>query len=864
MKERNQPTPKLANRFLKWVLKPDLVEEVLGDLEEKFDKKLNQKSPFKAKANYWYQTLNYCRPFAIRNNLITDLNPFFMWQHNFKLAFRNGMRDKPTFFINLIGLTTGLACALLIALWVMDEWQVDKFHEKQDRLYSAMIHHAQADGINTDRGTQGGLLHTALEEDIPEVINAVQESEPIPMPFILKNGDKIIKEKGKFAETDLFKLFSYELTAGDKSTFLNDRQSIAISEKLAIQLFGEKDVVGKTLEWEILHLKEKVTVTGVFKAPKANSTDQFELLVPFEIFEELINVQWGNYNTRTYVELQKNVDVEALNTRLKTYLAGKPDNENEILFLKPYAESYLYGKYENGQIIGGRIEYVRLFSIIAFFILLIACINFMNLSTAKATQKLKEVGVRKTIGAERDTLIGQYLGESIFMALIAMVASLVLVQILLPQFNLLTGKTLIFPTGLPIIGSLLGITLLTGLLAGSYPALYLSSFSPAKVLKGAINGSTGELWMRKILVVFQFALSVILIVVVLVVYKQIDFIQTKNLGYNKENVLMFPCEGMASTNIETFLNELKKIPTIVNASSTGHTIVNGGNWTTGLSWEGKDPEANIQFGNMNVYYDFIETLDVELKEGRAFSKEFGNEANNIIFNEAAIKVMGIEDPIGKVINKWGNNNTTIVGVVKDFNFQSLHEEVKPMFFELNTAFLFTVAARIEAGKEKEAIAQLETFYKKNNPGYDLNYTFLDREFAAQYKAEARVSTLAQYFAGLAIIISCLGLFGLVAFSAQRRQKEIGIRKVLGASTFSIVRMLSADFTKMVLVAIFIALPISYYVVQYWLAGFAFKIDLKPWFFLAAGFGALGIAWLTVGVQTLKAANLNPTESLKSE
>ena len=861
---KNHQPPKTADRFLKWILKEELAEEVLGDLEEKFYETLNKQTPFKAKRNYWYQSLNYCRPFAVRNNLITDLNPFFMWHHNFKLAFRNSMRDKSTFFINLIGLSTGLACTLLIALWVMDEWQVDKFHEKNSSLYTAMINHEQSNGMKTNNSTQGGLLSKALEADFPEVRAATQESEPIPMPFILKNaGGERVKATGKFAETDLFKLFSYEMVDGDRTTFLNDRQSIAISEELAYQLFDKRDVVGQTLEWELLHLKEKVTITGVFKAPKSNSTNQFELLVPFQIFEELINVQWGNYNARTYVELKQNVDVGALNARLATYIKEKPGNDNETLFLKPYSESYLYGEYENGQVVGGRIEYVRLFSIIAFFILLIACINFMNLSTAKATQKLKEVGVRKTIGAERGTLIGQYLGESIFLALISMLISLVLVQMLLPQFNLLTGKELAFPTGLPIIGSLVGITLLTGLLAGSYPALYLSSFNPAKVLKGAINGSTGELWMRKILVVFQFALSVILIVSVLVVYKQIDFIQNRNLGYNKENVLLFANEGMASTNLETFLTEIKKIPGIVNASSTGHTIVAGGSWTTGLSWEGKDPEANIQFGNMGVYYDFIETLDIEIKEGRSFSKAFGNEENNLIVNEAAIKVMGLEDPIGKVIDKWGQK-TTIVGVVKDFNFQSLHEAITPMFIELNPEYLMAVATRIEVGKEKETIAALETFYRKNNPGYALDYTFLDTEFAAQYEAEARISLLARYFAGLAIIISCLGLFGLVAFSAQRRKKEIGIRKVLGASTFSLVRILSADFTKMILVAIFIALPLSYYIAQYWLAGFAFKITLQPWFFLIAGLGALGIAWLTVGIQTVKAANLNPTETLKSE
>ena len=550
--------PKLANRFLTWMLKPDLVEEVLGDLEEKYTAQLKKKSPFKAKVNYWYQTLNYCRPFAIRNNLITDLNPFFMWTHNLKLAFRNSIRDKSTFFINLIGLSTGLACTILIALWVMDEWQVDKFHEKEGQLYTAMIHHQQSDGVNTASYTQGGLLDKALLQDFPEVVAATQESEAIPMPFILTKEAQKVKGFGRFVRPNYFDLFSYELRDGNRATLFQDRQSIAISEELALKLFDTKDAVGRMVEWEILSLKEKVTVTGVFKKPSTNSTNQFDLLLPFQIYENLINVQWGNYNAKTYIQLQEGVDVTALNDRLLNYLKEKPGNEKEILFLKPYAENYLYGDYEAGLLVGGRIEYVRLFSIIAFFILLIACINFMNLSTAKATRKLKEVGVRKTIGADRQSLIGQYLGESIFVTLLALFVSLILVQLLLPQFNILTGKDLTLPTSLPVLGILLTITVITGIMAGSYPALYLSSFNPAKVLKGAMNGSTGELWVRKVLVVFQFALSVILIVAVLVVYKQIEFIQNKNLGYDKENVLTFPSEGMAATNLETFLHEIKQ------------------------------------------------------------------------------------------------------------------------------------------------------------------------------------------------------------------------------------------------------------------------------------------------------------------
>ncbi len=861
---KNHQPPKLANQLLEWILKTELIEEVIGDLEEKFDQNLNKKSPFKAKVNYWYQTLNYLRPFAIRNNLITDLNPFFMWQHNFKLAFRNSMRDKPTFFINLIGLSTGLACALLIALWVMDEWQVDKFHVQADRLYEGLTHHTHTDNIKTTASTQG-LLAEALRTEMPEIELAVQASEIIPQPFVLSAAEQKMKGIGQLVEADFFKLFSYEIIAGDKATLLQDKKAIVLSDKLAKKLFGNTDVVGKTMDWEILKFKGTATVAGVFKDMGSQSSKGIDFFLPFDIYKAWLGdgIHWGNFNCNTYALLKENADVVALNERLPAFIQKKANWDKISLELVPFTDRYLYSNYENGQQAGGRIEYVRLFSIIALFILLIACINFMNLSTAKATRKLKEVGVRKTIGAERSSLIGQYLGESTFMALFALLVALFIVQLLLPQFNLLTGKELLFPWNPRVLFSLLGIALFTGLFAGSYPAFYLSGFHPAKVLKGAIRGDSGAVWLRKILVVFQFALSVILIVGVLVVYQQITFIQQKNLGFDKENVLVFQKEGLASTNLETFLTQIKAIPGIVNASATQYTVEVGGGYTTGVTWEGKDPEAVVRFASVDVHYDLLETLGVTIKEGRSFSKAFGDEANNLVFNETAIEIIGLDDPVGKTITLWGQP-ATIIGVVKDFHLESLHDVISPSFFRLKSDFSSTMMARIEKGKEAAVIAKLQAFYSEHNPGYTFDYTFLDTAFDTKYAAEARVAILSRYFAGLAIIISCLGLFGLVTFSAQRRQKEIGVRKVLGASTFSLVKLLSTEFTLMVLVAIFIALPISYYIAQYWLAGFAFKIDLKPWFFLVAGLGALGIAWLTVGVQTLKAANLNPTESLKSE
>jgi hypothetical protein len=409
-----------------------------------------------------------------------------------------------------------------------------------------------------------------------------------------------------------------------------------------------------------------------------------------------------------------------------------------------------------------------------------------------------------------------------------------------------------------------GIALFTGIVAGSYPALYLSGFKPAAVLKGEVKGSLGELWARKGLVVFQFFLSVILIVSVLVIYKQIEFVQSKNLGYNKEHLIQIPVEGKVEGNVKTFLDEVKKIPGVVSVSSLGHSMLGRNNNTSGLEWEGKNPEDLILFENIGVNYNLIETMGIELAEGRSFSEEFSTDTSKIIFNEAAIRIMNMKDPIGKTIKLWGQYDLEIIGVVKDFHFQSMHDVVNPLFFRLSPQNTWNVAIRMEAGTEKETLEALSEFYADYNPGFTFDYKFQDQEYAKMYAAEQRVATLSGYFASMAVLISCLGLFGLATFTAERRLKEIGIRKALGSSSTSIVMLLSGDFTKMVLVSVFIGIPASYWLLSKWLERFAFHIELNSWYFIAAGVIALVIAWVTVAYQAIKAANVNPVKCLRTE
>lgn len=784
-----------------------------------------------------------------------------MFKHNLILIYRNILRAKSYFLINLIGLSTGLACTLLIYLWVRDEMSMDKFHTKNARLFQVMEHQQYADNIMTTTSTPGILAET-LKEEFPEIEYAATTTWV--SPYTLSIDEHSVKADGYHVGSDYFHIFSFNLIEGDPDKVLNDKYAMVISRELALKLFEtDKDVVGREV---VFQQSKNFQVSGIFEKEPASSL-QFDFVMNFEEFksENEWVTSWGNNGPSTFVILREDSDAGLVSEKIKDFVKSKNEQSNVSLFLQAFSERYLYGKFQNGQPAGGRIEYVKLFSIIAIFILVIACINFMNLSTARASRKAKEVGIKKTVGAQRGSLMLQYISESIFTSLLALLVALFIVWLFLPQFNTITDKRIILNlTDTQLVFNFLGITIFTGILAGSYPAFFLSGFKPSQVLKGEVKGSLAELWARKGLVIFQFALSVILIVSVMVVYSQIDFVQSKNLGYNKDNLIRFPVEGKLNENKETFLQEVRRLPGVVNASTMGHTLMGRNNNTSGLRWDGKDPEEIILFENVRVNYDMLETLGVELAEGRFFSRDFPADSGKIIFNEAAIRVMNLEDPIGKSINLWNRYDLEIIGVVKDFHFQSLHDVVNPLFFMLTPQNTWTVMIRIEGERVKETISAIESLYADFNPGFTLDYRFQDVQYAKLYAAEQRVASLSAYFAGFAILISCLGLFGLATFSAERRLKEIGIRKSLGSSVSNIVLLLSGDFTRMVLIAIGIGLPLSYYLLSQWLERFAFHVELELWYFAVAGLVALIISWLTVASQAIKAAYVNPVNCLRSE
>ena len=790
-----------------------------------------------------------------------------MIRHSFLLIYRNFKRFKSTFFINITGLSIGLACALLISLWVQDELSYDQFHEHDEKLFQVMEKQVHQNSIGVTNSTPG-LLAEALKVQMPEVQYAVVASLPQWFgQFTLSTGDTPVKAYGQYASSDFFQAFSFPLTEGDRNTLLTDKNNIAISVDLAERLFGtSRNVLGKSIQFQ--HEKDYI-VSGVFENIPSNSSLRFDFVLSFELLKDINPgvARWENSGPNTFVVLKEGADPEAFEKKIEGLLKTKTSDKHRTLMLAKYSDTYLYGEYENGVQSGGRIGYVIQFSLIAIFILLIACINFMNLSTAKASRRIKEVGIKKALGSGRLTLATQYMGESLLMTFLSLCVAILLVDVSLAQFNQITGKSLSLEFS-PALGiSLLIILVFTGLVAGSYPALYLSSFNPAVVLKGKLNTTFGELWARKGLVIFQFTLSVVFIVCVVVIYHQIQFLQTKSLGYNKDHVIYFEIEGKVAASPQTFIEEIKTLPGVINASVIAQSMVGGGN-TTNITWEGKDPDSKIPFAIRPVGYDVVEMLELELVAGRPFSRDFASDSSAVIFNESAIDVMGLKDPVGKTISLGpaGDVQLTfhIIGVVKDFHYESLHTGVDPLFFALKPEYTSKVIAKLEGAKQAETLQLLQKFYQDFNPGFVFDYRFLDQDYQSQYFAEQRIASLSKYAAVLAIVISCLGLFGLAAFTAERRLKEIGIRKVLGSSEFGIIYLLSSDFTKIVLIAIVIALPFSYLLISAWLENFAFSVSLRWWYFIGAGIVALVIAWATVSTQAFRAARVNPSRCLRDE
>lgn len=789
-----------------------------------------------------------------------------MIKNFFKVAVRNLWKHKGYSFLNIFGLAMGMTCSLLIILWVQHERSIDSFHVNRDRLY--IVYERQYfDGKSEGGYYTPGLLPETMKKDIPEVQYASGYSWTNFHTF--EAGDKIIKENGTSASEDFFRMFTYPLLQGNAQTALATPVSIAISKKMAEDFFGSAQAaMGKTVRYEN---KKNFTVTAVFDNVPGNSSEKFDFITTWEEFknEESWIKDWGNNGPRTYIQLRADADAVAVDKKIRKFLDTYNKDQGKAfrieLHLQPYKDMYLYSNFKNGFISGGRIEYVRLFSIVAIFILLIACINFMNLTTARSVKRSKEIGVRKVVGALRAALVRQFLGEAVLLSFFALLIALIFVLLLLPGFNGLTGKHIRLPVASPAFwGMLLTLTLATGFISGSYPALMLSSFKPIRVLKGSLKFSAGAAWFRKGLVVFQFTLSTLLIIGTIVIARQQSYIQSKNLGYDRENLVYIPLEGDLTANYALLKQKALIMPGIKEVTRISQSPTGLENGTGGVDWDGKDPNIMPMFTQVSVGYDFTSTMKLDMKEGRDFSRDFLTDSVGYIINEAALKKIGYKDPVGKRLTFWSQKGT-IIGVMKDFHFASLHDPIKPLIIRLREKENWGMALiRTEAGKTKEALASLESICKQLNPQFPFTYQFSDEEYQKLYKSEQIVEKLSNYFAFLAIFISCLGLLGLAMFTAEQRTREFGIRKVLGASTSSLFSLLSKDFLVLVLIAFVIASPLAWWAMYVWLQNFSYHISIQWWFFAIAGVLALFIALLTISFQALRAAFANPVVSLRTE
>ncbi|HEY4936721.1 MAG TPA: ABC transporter permease [Puia sp.] len=786
-----------------------------------------------------------------------------MLRNYIKIALRNLLRNKGFSIINISGLVIGMASAILILLWVQNEISYDRFHSKINRLYEVwgndMHDGALQSGLSTPQ-----LMGPALKNDYPGIENAARISWD--MPILFGYGDKHLKATGNWADPSFLTMFSFPLLKGDANTALNDPHSLVITEKMAKKLFGDEDPVGKMVKFDN---SENFIVTGLLKDLPNNSEFNFEFLESSAFMESkgYIDADWTDVSIRTLVLLKSNSKLADINSKIKNIVAKySGDRAKGETFLYPVSQLRLYSRFVNGKPIGGRIETVRLFSIIAIFILFIACINFMNLSTARSEKRAKEVGIRKVAGALKKSLIAQFLIESMIISAIAGILALIVVQFCLPAFNQLTQKQLFIDyTNIYFWLASIGFVLFTGLLAGSYPAFFLSNFRPVAVLKGSFKKVNALVTPRKVLVVSQFTFAIILVISTIIILQQIKFAQERNSGYDKNNLAYIFMEGDIPKNYQLIKNELMNSGTAIAVSQTMAPLTQS--WSSGMSlnWQGKDPNSRPSFDRSTTDGGLIKMAGLELVAGRDIDiSAYPTDSTACIINESAARVMKFKNPIGQLVFD-DPINWHIVGVIKDFILQSPYDQTRPIIFKGPKYGRNVVNIKYNSKyTTTQNLAASEKILKKYNPAYPFEYYLVDEEYAKKFSDQQQTGTLAALFAGLTIFISCLGLFGLATYMAESRIKEVGVRKILGASITNIAALLSKDFVKLVIISIFIASPIAWYFMKQWLMGFDYRIHISWYVFALAGSAAIIIALVTVSIQAIKAAIANPVKSLRTE
>jgi putative ABC transport system permease protein len=798
----------------------------------------------------------------------------------FKIAWRNLVKNRASSFINIGGLALGMAVAMLIGIWIYDELSFNKFHKNYDRIAQVMWH----TNINGERLTypynpaaMGPELRRYYVGDFKYVaMSTFTDSK------VLTNGDKKISRMGNYMEPEALEMLSVELLKGNKSG-LKDPHSIMISESVSKVFFGEADPIGKVMKIDNTGITrndnntENLKVTGVYKDLPFNSDfkDIFFIL-PWQLllfetpgFKDPSN--WDYNIFQVLVQLADHADMKKVSAKIQDVRVRKMSKERvhtmkPVVFLQPMSKWHLYSEFKNGVNVGGRIQYVRMFGIIGAFVLLLACINFMNLSTARSEKRAKEVGIRKTIGSSRRQIITQFFSESLLVAAFAFVLSLILVRLSLPFFNAIADKKMTISWGNPVFWFLnIGLCAFVGLFAGLYPALYLSSIQTIRVLKGTYRVGRLAALPRKVLVVLQFTVSVVLIIATLVVFRQIKFAKDRPIGYNRNRLITVGSTLDIEKHFSMIRNELKKSGAIEEMGGSINSTTDLYADVIDINWRGKNPNSSTDFALNNISYEYGKTIGWQIKEGRDFSPAFITDSSAFILNESAVKVMGLQHPIGEKIEMRGKP-FTVIGVIKDIVFESPYKQVMPYIFCVNTDnYYLTVTMKISPEMSiNKALAEIATIFRKENPSFPFDYKFVDQEYARKFSDEERIGRLAGFFTVLAIFISCLGLFGLASFVAEQRIKEIGIRKVLGATVLNLWSLQSKDFAALVFISLIISIPLAYYFMHNWLQNYLYRTEITWWIFASAGIGSFLITLLTVSFQAIKAAIANPVKSLRPE
>lgn len=785
------------------------------------------------------------------------------------IAFRNLIRRKSFSVLNIFGLTIGLACSVLIFLWVQDEMSYDNFNKNAGSIYRVT-----ASTLGTDLAVISPASAPVFKSQIPEIKGATRVKTA---GYLFYTGTQMFDEKNViYADSNFLQMFDYGLIEGDNQTALSTPDAALITEDIAKKYFGSANAIGKTLRVNNDINPRSVTVTGILKNVPYNSHLHFDIILPFSLYEKTIdyNGSWGNSDVFTYIQLNNNFraddsSIQRLQKQMTRIQKANSDvNENLSFTLQPLKDIHL----KSGRLLldvdgQGNIQHVEIFSLIAVFILLIACINFMNLATALSRQRAKEVGLRKVIGAVRSQLVAQFLGESVLLSFIALLFALVLAYLLLPMFNNIANKHITLSFLSPKNALLFfAVSMITGLVAGSYPAIFISSFKPALVLKGIMGATFKGVSLRNGLVVVQFAISVILIISTVVVYTQLHFIRNRNIGFDKENLVYIqtPQIGDLHDNMQALKASLEQAPDLGDYTITNYLPTYLTTGSTDVEWNGKDPAQEIIFPHLSVDANFVKTFKMKMKSGRFFSDDFKGDDNNYVINETALKLMKLDaaSVVGQPFTLNGRRGE-IIGVVKDFNFKPVHQAIEPLILKANKSGGYVVI-RTKTGGFQATINKLKSVFEKVYPNAPFAFNFLDKDLDKLYLAEKQMGNLFNIFALLSVFVSSLGLFGLAAFTAQKKVKEIGIRKVLGASESSIVVMLSKDFLRLVLISLLIAFPIAWWMMNQWLQHYVYRVHLSWWMFAIAGILAIIIAFTTIGMQAIKAAAANPAKSLNSE